>query len=99
MGRSSISAPRRAWPRGSSGRIRRRGRRALLPFERPLLPGVREPDEEDEDEDGHFDEAEEPELPEEDRPGIDEGRLEVEEDEQEGDEVELDRDAARRRDE
>src|SRR4030095_7657166 len=59
-----------------------------LPFERPLLPLIYEADGEHAKEDHHRPEAERAELTERDRPGKQEGNLEVENDEQDRHEIE-----------
>src|SRR5258706_113276 len=58
-----------------------------LPFERPLLPLVDEADDEDTEEHDHRDQAEPADVLEHDRPGKEEGDLEIEEDEEDGDQV------------
>src|SRR5438445_495931 len=49
----------------------------LIPFQRPLLPGVEVAHEQDRDEDQHLDQGEEAELLEDDGPGVDEQGLDV----------------------
>src|SRR6185312_10223201 len=59
-----------------------------IPFQRPLLPLIYESDGEDAKEDHHRPEAEMPDLAEGDRPREQEGDLEIEDDEEDGDEIE-----------
>src|SRR5439155_14287002 len=59
----------------------------LIPFERSLLPFVDETHDEDEQEDAHRDETEDTDLPQHDGPGKQENDLEIEDDEEDGDEV------------
>src|SRR5215813_8222514 len=61
-----------------------------VPFERPLPPLIDKADREDRKEDHHRPEAEQTDLAEGDRPGKQERDLEVENDEQDGDEIEAD---------
>src|SRR3954469_17746558 len=59
-----------------------------LPFERPLLPGVDEAEDQLDQEQHHRAPADQADLAQRHRPGKQEGRLEVEDDEQDRDEVE-----------
>src|SRR5207344_2990770 len=61
---------------------------SLIPFQRPLLPFIYEPDGEDAKEHHHRPEAEKTDLAEDDRPGKQEGHFKVENDEENGNEVE-----------
>src|SRR6476660_9444383 len=65
-----------------------------VPLERTLAPDVDEPEREHRDEDHHLDEPEHAEAAEQQRPGIQEDHLDVEDDEEDGGEVELDREAS-----
>src|SRR6266436_2147827 len=67
-----------------------------IPGERALLPHVREPGREHADEDEHLDEPGHAETAEDDRPGIQEHDLDVEHDEENGDEIESHREATAR---
>src|SRR5262245_20658960 len=67
-----------------------------VPLERALAPDVDEPEREDEEEDHHLDEPEDAEPAEQERPRIEEDDLDVEDDEEDGGEVELDREPAPR---
>src|SRR5262249_14595519 len=89
-GRSPYPAP----PFPSGGAAPPAARRAAtarragsLPFERSLLPLIDEADGEHAEEDDHRPEAEESDPPEPDRPGQEERHLEVENDEEDGDEI------------
>src|SRR6266850_133432 len=62
-----------------------------LPFQAAAAPAVHVPHDEDAQEDEHLGEAEEPHATEEDRPRVQEGGLDVEEDEEHRDDVEADR--------
>src|SRR5262245_52796541 len=65
----------------SSKRLARMLMRRSCPLERTALPGVEVPDDQDREEDHHLDESEHRELVEQDRPGKQENRLDVEHDE------------------
>src|SRR4029453_1483863 len=67
-----------------------------LPVERAGLPGVHESPAEQRHEDAHLDQAEDAQLAERERPRIEEGGVDVEQDEDHADEVELDREALAR---
>src|SRR5688572_29722500 len=56
----------------------------LVPFQSAASPDVAVRDEHREDEQHHLDEAEDPELVEGDRPGVEEDHLDVEDDEEHG---------------
>src|SRR5207237_3833192 len=75
---------RRACPPWWSGSCRPGPRRAspLLPLEASLAPDVGQRDEEDADEDEHLDHPVPAELVEDDGPGVEEDRLDVEDDEE-----------------
>src|SRR5258707_11252155 len=83
----SCGAPRsESWPRDAFH---------SLPVERPLLPDIDVADGEEADEDEHLAEEEHPgaapaALSIDDGPGVEEGRLDIEQDEQHGDLVETD---------
>src|SRR5262245_52400155 len=68
----------------------------LLPVQGPDLPGVHEPPAQDRDEHDHLHEPEDAEALEDEGPGVEEGRVHVEEDEDHAYEVELDREALAR---
>src|SRR5438552_3188287 len=67
------------------------------PLERSFTPHVDEAEREHEDEDRHLDEPEEPERTECDRPRVEEDDFHVEDDEEDGGEIEFDGEAAPRR--
>src|SRR5580765_3455212 len=71
----------------SSNRLVRRliARGPSCPLERAALPGVEVADDEDRQEQHHLDESEQGQLVEEDRPGEEKDRLDVEDDEEDGD--------------
>src|SRR5947209_15911513 len=60
---------------------------ALAPLERVLAPGVQQPQDEDRHEQQHLKEAVDRKLPEGDRPGIEEDRLDIEHHEQQREDV------------
>src|SRR5213083_2276055 len=72
------------------------GRSLSVPFQRPLLPSVEVAHEQDRDEDQHLDQGEEAELLEDDGPGEDEHRLDVEDHEQHRNDIVPHRDLAAR---
>src|SRR5262249_62412108 len=65
-------------------------------LERALAPDVDQTEREHHDEDHHLDETEQAEPSEEERPRIEENHLDVEDDEEDGGEIELDREASPR---
>src|SRR3989338_3593777 len=64
--------------------------RSLVPVQRAAPPAVQEPDQKDPDEDRHLEEARQAQVPEHRRPRVQEGRLDVEQDEQHRHHVEAD---------
>jgi hypothetical protein len=64
-----------------------------IEYFRPQASNASNRVEEDPHEDGHLDEAEQAQVPEEDRPRVEERRLQIEEDEEQRDQVELHRHA------
>src|SRR6476660_7204124 len=65
----------------------------LSPVERLALPDVEIPDDQDDEEDQHLDQSEKAQLVEKDRPGEQEKRLDVEHDEEYGDQEGADRES------
>src|SRR5439155_1408587 len=78
-----------AWWSGCSGPAIPRG--LLFPIQASLLPDVGEGDQQDADEDQHLDKTEPLQLPEQDRPWVEEDGFDVEDDEQHRRRVEADR--------
>src|SRR5688500_7953587 len=88
----------RAQPMASSSRVVRNPASPdmSLPIQGAVVPGVEEPHHEDPQEDDHLRQTLDTESPIHDGPRIEEHELDVEQDEENRDQVELDRDAADR---
>src|SRR5699024_1751102 len=71
----------------AAGRRAPRTGKASLPFQGPLLPDPGEPDHQQPQEQGHFDQGDDADLVEHHRPREQEGHFQVEQDEDDGDEV------------
>src|SRR5439155_21453551 len=70
---------------------------ASIPLERAFPPDVDQAQEQNPHEHPHLDQAEDPELPEDDRPRVEEDRFDVEHDEEHGDQIETGVEALPRR--